>query len=218
VLDTLKSNQSLEPLYHATARRAFQFCKRNARKNEFRRLCELLRYHVAGLQQPLRYTPTQPIVNIASADTQQAHLLTRFEQLGVATELELWQEAFRAIEDISGLMALSAKRAPPRLVAQYYAKLAEIFFASGNELYHAYAYFRFYSISRAHNKALTPAEIAAMASKLLLATLAVPTVSDTDDVALLASQNDPEADALAAGDAQKAKHARMAALLGTSLV
>lgn len=70
-MDILKTNVALEGLYHATARRALRFCQKNERKNEFRRLCELMRHHVAGLLMPLRYTPTQPIVNLSQPETQQ---------------------------------------------------------------------------------------------------------------------------------------------------
>lgn len=39
----------------------------------------------------------------------QLHLETRFAQLEAAAKLDLWQEAFRTIEDIHGLMGMSKK-------------------------------------------------------------------------------------------------------------
>lgn len=58
----------------------------------------------------------------------------------VATDLELWQEAFRSVEDIHGLMTLVKKSPKPQLMAIYYAKLTKIFWKSENHLYHAYAW------------------------------------------------------------------------------
>jgi translation initiation factor 3 subunit A len=64
----------------------------------------------------------------------QLHLETRFAQLKAAAQLELWQEAFRSIEDIHGLIQLS-KRAPrPQMMAAYFEKLAHVFWKSGNYL------------------------------------------------------------------------------------
>lgn len=37
------------------------------------------------------------------------HLESRFEQLRVACELELWGEAFRSVEDIQQLISLTKK-------------------------------------------------------------------------------------------------------------
>jgi len=71
----------------------------------------------------------------------------------VATELELWQEAFRSVEDIHGLMTLVKKSPKPQLMAIYYAKLTKIFWKSENHLYHAYAWY-VYSLSRAPLSAL----------------------------------------------------------------
>ena len=53
----------------------------------------------------------------------------------MACELDLWQEAFRSVEDIQGLILLG-KRAPrPHLMATYYAKLTRIFSVSDSHLY-----------------------------------------------------------------------------------
>jgi hypothetical protein len=113
-------------------------------------------------------------ISSASSEAVQAHLETRFDLLEVASNLELWQEAFKAIEDISDLMQRSGTRAKAQLMATYYEKLAQIFWVSSNYLFHAYAYYRYYSLCRTFKKSLTQGEIAPMASKLLLATLAIP--------------------------------------------
>jgi len=49
VLEILRNNSKLEALYAMTAQRAFQFCLQYKRLTEFRRLCEILRNHLANL-------------------------------------------------------------------------------------------------------------------------------------------------------------------------
>lgn len=49
VLDILRNNSRLEALYAMTATRAFQFCLTYKRTTEFRRLCDILRNHLANL-------------------------------------------------------------------------------------------------------------------------------------------------------------------------
>ena len=53
--------------------------------------------------------------------------------------MELWQEAYKAVEDIHNLMGISKKALQPKMMAQYYLKLALVFWKSGNQLYHAAA-------------------------------------------------------------------------------
>ena len=53
----------------------------------------------------------------------------------MACELELWQEAFRSVEDIQGLSAIGKKPPKPQLMALYYAKLTQIFTVSEAHLY-----------------------------------------------------------------------------------
>ena len=54
VLDILRNNARLEALYAMTAARAFQFCLTYKRTTEFRRLCDILRNHLANLN---KYVP-----------------------------------------------------------------------------------------------------------------------------------------------------------------
>ena len=49
VLDILRNNSRLEALYAMTATHAFQFCLTYKRTTEFRRLCDILRNHLANL-------------------------------------------------------------------------------------------------------------------------------------------------------------------------
>ncbi|KAL5721324.1 hypothetical protein ACHQM5_004982 [Ranunculus cassubicifolius] len=68
---------------------------------EFRRLCEIIRNHLTNLN---KFKDQRDMAEISAPETLQLYLDTRFEQLKVATELALWQEAFRTVEDIHGLM------------------------------------------------------------------------------------------------------------------
>ena len=53
--------------------------------------------------------PTANTINLNNPETQQMNLDTRLVQLDAAIHMELWQEAYKAVEDIHGLMSLSKK-------------------------------------------------------------------------------------------------------------
>ncbi|KAL2628888.1 hypothetical protein R1flu_013574 [Riccia fluitans] len=170
VLEILRNNSKLESLYAMTAHKAFQFCLQYKRTTEFRRLCEILRNHLTNLN---KYRDQRDRPDLTQPESLQLYLETRFEQLKVATELELWQEAFRSIEDIHGLMSMVKKSPKPQMMAIYYAKLTKIFWVSESHLYHAYAWYKLYNLQKSYNKNLTQKDLQLMASSVLLATLAV---------------------------------------------
>lgn len=187
VLEILKNNARLEVMYQTTALQAFQFCLKYTRKTEFRRLCELLRNHV---QNAAKYSAQMHAINLSDPDTLQRHLDTRFQQLNVAVELELWQEAFRSIEDIHTLLSLSKRPAKNVMMANYYEKLARIFLVSENYLFHAAAWSRYYNLLRQsaatlaagqgtkkENPSVTDADMTKAASFVLLSALAIPVIS-----------------------------------------
>jgi translation initiation factor 3 subunit A len=187
VLDILRNNARLEILYQSTALQAFQFCLKYTRKTEFRRLCELLRNHV---QNAAKYSTQMNAIDLSDPDTLQRHLDTRFQQLNVAVDLELWQEAFRSVEDIHTLLSLSKR--PPKniMMANYYEKLTRIFLVSENYLFHAAAWNRYYNLLRASMNAVatgqatkkdspttSEADITKAASFVILSSLAIPVIS-----------------------------------------
>ncbi|KAF9436159.1 eukaryotic translation initiation factor 3 subunit A [Entomortierella beljakovae] len=199
VLDILRNNARLEALYQTTAHQAFQFCLKYARKTEFRRLCDLLRNH---LQNIAKYAHQPHSINLNEPESLQRHLDTRFQQLNAAAELELWQEAFRSVEDIHNLMTMSKKMPKPFMMANYYEKLTKIFMVSDNYLFHAAAWNKYYTLVKTQNKSVTDEEQTRMASLALLSSLAIPVISSKDngyDV-----------------DESKNKSHRLAALLGLS--
>ncbi|KAF5827767.1 eukaryotic initiation factor [Dunaliella salina] len=167
VLEILRTNPKLEALYAMIANKAFQFCLQYRRTAEFRRLCDILRQHLMNLTN--RYRENRD----ASPDQLQVHMETRFEQLKVACELELWAEAFRSVEDIQALIALAKKAPKQQLMATYYSRLTQIFAVSKNHMYHAYAWLKLFNFSKSFNKNMTPQDLQMMACSVLLATLSI---------------------------------------------
>lgn len=187
VLEILKNNARLEIMYQSTAHQAFDFCLKYTRKTEFRRLCELLRNHV---QNAAKYSSQMHAINLNEPDTLQRHLETRFRQLNVADELELWQEAFRSVEDIHMLLTLSKRPAKNIMMANYYEKLTKIFLVSDNFLFHAAAYNKYYNLLRQSalslasgqgtkrdNPVVSEETLTKAASFVLLSALAIPVIS-----------------------------------------
>ena len=216
VLEILKNNARLEVMYQQTALQAFGFCQKYARKTEFRRLCELLRNHV---QNAAKYQSQMHAINLSDPDTLQRHLDTRFQQLNVAVELELWQEAFRSVEDIHTLLSLSKRPAKNIMMANYYEKLTRIFLVSENYLFHAAAWSRYYNLLRQSanlvasgqgnkkdNAAVTEADLSRAASIVLLSALSIPVISTSRSRGALIDVD----------EARKNKNQRLTNLLGMS--
>jgi len=201
-------------MYQSTALQAFQFCLKYTRKTEFRRLCELLRNHV---QNAAKYASQMHAINLNDPDTLQRHLDTRFQQLNVAVELELWQEAFRSVEDIHTLLNLSKRPAKNIMMANYYQNLTRIFLVSDNYLFHAAAWSRYYNLLRnsaaqvASNPTLkkdspatTDADWTRVSSLYLLAALSIPVISQARSRGAL----------LDVDEAKRTKNTRLTNLLG----
>lgn len=100
--------------------------------------------------------------------------LFRLNQLDSAIQMELWQEAYKAIEDIHGLMNLGKKQPVAKTMANYYQKLAMVFWKAGNTLFHAAALLKLFQLTREMKKNITAEETQRMATHVLVATLAVP--------------------------------------------
>lgn len=178
-LDLLRHNNKTERLYHDIAHQAFKFCIKYNRKSEFRKLCDNLHLHLDQLKRSAQSAggPPSNSINLASPETQALQLETRLFQLDYAIQLELWQEAYKATDDIKkfNLMSLNKKGlGKPNLIASYYQKLALVFWKSHSPLFHAAALFRLFHLMKELRKNLTPEEVQKMASRLVLATLSIP--------------------------------------------
>ncbi|CAN7014112.1 unnamed protein product [Brassica rapa subsp. trilocularis] len=171
VLEILRNNSKLQALYAITAHKALQFCKQYKRPTEFRRLCETMRNNLANLE---KYRDQRDRPDLTEPETLQLYLDTRFEQLKVAAELGLWQEAFRSVEDIYGLMCMVNKTPKSSLLVVYYSKLTEIFWTSSSHLYHAYASLKLFRLEKSFNKNLSQKDLQLLASSVVLAALSVP--------------------------------------------
>lgn len=199
-----------------TAHRAFQFCKQYKRTTEFRRLCEIIRNHLANLN---KYRDQRDRPDLTAPESLQLYLDTRVEQLKVATELSLWQvcsriylfpfmsimlqssnchwtyilqEAFRSVEDIHGLMSMVKKMPKPSVLVVYYAKLTEIFWISESHLYHAYAWLKLFNLQKSYNKNLSQKDLQLIASSVLLAALSVAPYDQKYGASHLETENEKE--------------------------
>jgi len=199
-LDTLRNNKKLEDTYHETAKVAFNFCMDNKRPQEFKRLCEMLRFHYQNLLKPPPNQIGPAFVSHSDPETVQKLLETRFDQLSKARDMELWREAFATSEDLHMLM--SKKKPKPAMLAQYYDGLQKIFWKSENYLYHAFGMMKYYLLCK-QKRNFPKEEEEQMASELLLATIVVP--PDEKNVRLLESDTNA-----------MEKRKRLARLLGSS--
>ncbi|KAJ3676233.1 hypothetical protein LUZ60_003645 [Juncus effusus] len=202
VLEILRNNSKLEGLYAMTAHKAFQFCKTYKRTTEFRRLCEIIRNHLGNL---IKYKDQRDRPDLTAPESLQLYLDTRMEQLKIATDLELWQEAFRSVEDIHGLMTLVKKSPKPSLMVIYYAKLTEIFYVAESRLHHAYSWLKLFGLQKSYNKNLSQKDLQLIASAVLLSALAVEPYDKRYGASHLELENEKE------------RNWRMAGLIGFSL-
>lgn len=120
----------------------------------------------------------------------------------------MWAEAFRSVEDIQALIALSKKAPKQQMMATYYARLTQIFAVSENHLYHAYAWLKLFNFSKSYNKNMTQQDLQQMACSVVLATLSI--------LPYERQQHQQQDDAQA--EQEKERILRMANILGFTVV
>merc|ERR1711953_181557 len=102
------------------------FCVRHDRKNEFRRLSDQLRTH---LNQINRNTKGQNAISLQNPESQAIHLDIRIAQLDFGIKIELWQEAFKAVEE-------------------FYSKLSVVFCRAKMDLFHSCTQHKLFKLTR----------------------------------------------------------------------
>jgi translation initiation factor 3 subunit A len=139
--------------------------------------------------------------------------------LETASALELYSEGFRTTEDIYLIMQISKRTPKAKLMATYYEKLIGIFWVSENLLFHAFAWYKYYTLCKEYNKNMTAEMSEKQATCVVLAALSIPTLDG------LVADGNASADAGAGKGRNKSittmqeeiakeKTARMATLLG----
>ena len=142
----------------------------------------------------------------------------------MASALRLYTEGFRTVEDIYNILQISHSRrkvagvsaAPPKakLMATYYEKLTTLFWVSENYLFHAFAWYKFYTLCKEYNRGMTAEQKTLQASAVLLSALCIPP-SKQESASSKDGQDGTAAIASTlADDIAKEKTARMATLLG----
>ena len=178
-LELLRNNPRTERLYHDIAYQTFQFCIKYNRKPEMRKLCDNLHTHLEHLKKLQANASAgghQNIISLNNPESQGMHLETRLVQLDCAIQMELWQEAYKATDDIKkfGLMSLARKQPKPQLMASYYQKLSLVFWKANSPLFHAAALLKHFQLSKELKKNITAEDIERMASRVVFAALSIP--------------------------------------------
>ena len=107
---------------------------------------------------------------------------------------------------------------PPKakILATYYEKLTSLFWVSENHLFHAFAWYKYYSLCREYNRGMSAETRRTQASAVLLAALCIPSSSSsgTKDTGLSSGQGRDAIQSTVEDDIAKEKTARLATLLG----
>ena len=155
-----------------------------------------------------------------SNESIELHLQTRFAQLETASVLHRYTEGFRTVEDIYNILQISHARRkanpdlpPPKakLMAAYYEKLTTLFWVSENYLFHAFAWYKYYSLCKEHNRGMSEEMKQMQASAVLLAALCIPQLPSYSGKA---TNKQHGISSTIEDDIIKQKMSRMAVLLG----
>lgn len=185
VMELLAKNPKFHELYHVTCKAAFKFCKEYERHREFKHLSEMLSKHLQELERQ-QAPGKQKMVFEWNPDMVRLHLDTRCAQLRVATELELWNEAFKIVGDIDKILSKDActPEVLQEKLAEYEWLLSKLFWASEDYLFHASALYVHYTLVKEQLQAKPRADATAvlqgLASTVLLAALSIPRLDPRD--------------------------------------
>lgn len=108
--------------------------------------------------QAQKYQKQDHSLKFDQPDTVQCLVDIRFEQLESSIRMDLWQEAFKAIEEIHNLLGISGKVPKPGLLENFYSKQAKVYLMAGNRLFHAAALHKLFVLRKEQKKTLTTEE------------------------------------------------------------
>ena len=118
-----------------------------------------------------------------TSESIELQLQVRFKQLDTASSLHLYTEGFKTVEDIFNILQISHSRRKvaggsgtpkAKIMAAYYEKLTTLFWVSENYLFHAFAWYKFYTLCKDFNRGMTPEQKRLQASAVLLSALCIP--------------------------------------------
>lgn len=177
VIEIIRNTNQLEVAYCAVINQCFKFCEQFNRKHEFRRISDLVRYHLQSINQYANMQNVNAVnaanqVNLSNVHTFDRFLQLRFNGLNIAMKMELYQESFKIVEDIHILTVLSKRQPKPQMMLNYYENLAKIFNVSGNSLYRSVSWLRFFNLySQSPNATIQ--ELNKYASLIVLSCLSI---------------------------------------------
>jgi len=224
VVDVLRQIHKLEPKFHELSQKAMQFCLDNNKKSDFYKFLESIRmFTLAQLKRA--YEEPDPE---KSQGMYLLHFQTRFKQLYVSCELDMWQEALKCIEDIVTLSRTSSVLPDFTFMIQFYEQVVRVFTISKNYTFLTYSYLRLYSNILQHQQQQQEQQrqqqqvvegkeqhkLEQLAMSTILSCLCIPT-SDYDN------KNHSESEIVIAADENedevRKKNIRIANMLGFSV-
>jgi translation initiation factor 3 subunit A len=173
-LELIYRNKKLEDMYCNVAKKAMRQCKKYSKKADFKRLCEVIRLHqyqnVKAGEKTAGQVGMTFALNIKDPDTNDRLIDLRFTQLTMTKEMQLWQDAYKVIEDVNVLLKNRSKT-PIDLLLKYYEQVYEIFWNSNHYLLHAVSLHSFFACLR---KKSEEKEQVRVVNQLILASLSIP--------------------------------------------
>ena len=186
-IDLLKTNGKLVDTYRNMATKALTFCEEKKRKVECIRLCENLRIHLINVIKNHRNqtsTNFNYVINLDDEETVSALMKLKRKQIETCISLELYQEAYKAIEDAYQLSLLQETLAPS-FKSWYYHMASTTLLKGKHWRCHSYVYFLYLSVNMKANKKLAAEEKTEMCTQFLVSAMAIP-VNDPPEVDLTA--------------------------------
>lgn len=173
-LELIYKNKKLEEMYCHVAKKALKMCKKYSKKSDFKKLCEVIRMHqyqnVKTSEKPASAPGMAFALNIKDEDTNDRLMDLRMFQIEITKEMDLWQDAYRIMEDINVLLK-NRKKTANDLLTKYYQHLYEIFWHSKHYLLHAVSLHSYFACLR---KRADEKEQCKFVSHLILAALSIP--------------------------------------------